>query len=158
MHVPVCVIFPKDNNGKQSNAVGENFSWEKEATDCQDRYRIAGNFRGIIFSLISIINHIRGGKIVVSESIIANHTCASLVRVGKIRGFVLTTKSTKILPLENLMLYGMYAVTLQKNEVMIRCWPQKMSQVSLLLLKEATCIHTVLGRKNAGSYTVVSTV
>ena len=43
-------------------------------------YRIAGNFRGVIFSWISIINHICGGKFMVSESIIANHTCTSLVR------------------------------------------------------------------------------
>ena len=48
-------------------------------------------------------------KFVVSESIIANHACASLVRREKIRAFILTTKSTKILSLENFPLYGMYA-------------------------------------------------
>ena len=52
-------------------------------------YRTAGNFRGggggggggrgVIFWWISIINDIRVGKFVVSESIIANHTCSSLV-------------------------------------------------------------------------------
>ena len=71
-------------------------------------YCIVGNFRGVIFSWILIINHIRREKIVVSESIIANHTCASLVRGGKIRGFVLTTKSTKILPSKkSFLLYDM---------------------------------------------------
>ena len=50
---------------------------------CDQKYRIAGNFRGVIFSWISIINHIRGEN-VVSESIIANHACASLVRGEKI--------------------------------------------------------------------------
>ena len=39
-----------------------------------------GGGGGVIFSWISIINHIRGKQIVVSESIIANHACTSLVR------------------------------------------------------------------------------
>ena len=40
---------------------------------------IAGNFLGrwVIFSWISIINHIRGEKFVVSESIIANQAIMS---------------------------------------------------------------------------------
>ena len=42
----------------------------------------------------------------VSESIIANHTIMSKFVGGKHCGFVLTTKSMKILPLENLSLYG----------------------------------------------------
>ena len=48
--------------------------------DIPEKYRIAGNFQSVIFTWISIINHIHGKKCVVSESIIANHTCAPLVR------------------------------------------------------------------------------
>ena len=63
-----------------------------------------GGGRGNIFVDFKI-NHIHGGKREVSESIIANHTRASLVHGEKICGFVLTTKSTKILPLENFLLH-----------------------------------------------------
>ena len=55
---------------------------------------------------MDFINRIRGGKFVVSESIIANHACASQFVGKKICGFLLTTKSVKILPLKNFPLYG----------------------------------------------------
>ena len=45
-------------------------------------------------------------KVVVSESIIANHAIMSKFVAKKILGFVLTTKSMKILPLENFPLSG----------------------------------------------------
>ena len=61
-------------------------------------YRKVGNFLAVIFLWISIINHIHGEKFVVSESIIANHSCHPLLVGKKICGFVLATKSTKYYP------------------------------------------------------------
>ena len=80
----------------------------------------------------------------VSESIIANHACASLVRGENIRGFVLTAKSTKILPLENFPLYGISSCDWKYGNILIYSSPLMSETVALEGYPVGLQLHTPL--------------